>query len=296
MRVVVVCGLLGAGKTTFILNRLKAPSAKTVVIVNDFGQAGIDGEVLSAGGFQAVELPSGCICCTLASDLITTIKKVIGRFSPEELIIEPSGIASPSGVLNSLDALSIKDVTVIGIIDATEFPEIYEADFYGPFFREQVSLADILVMNKTDLASAQEIAKTEQVLGLMNPGAPVLRAVKGAVPAGHFADMRSGLNRKNNMLSFLGHSRHLDFESVSLELGGHISHGRISAFMDEIKRGFYGDVVRAKGLLNTEEGAFKFDLSYGKVNETKLERTVERSRLVIIGTGLKRPQIKAALS
>ena len=129
MKTTVVSGLLGSGKTTFIRNFVTGRTEKTVVLVNDFGQAGIDGEIFSAGGIEAVELPSGCVCCTLKFDLITTIQRIVGQFSPEHLMIEPSGVASPSGVLEALVSAGIDRTTVIGIVDAVEF-----ADFqYRPF-------------------------------------------------------------------------------------------------------------------------------------------------------------------
>ena len=76
MKTTVVSGMLGTGKTTFIGQLLKESRARTVVLVNDFGALGIDGEVFSASGIDAVELPSGCVCCTLKFDLITTIERI----------------------------------------------------------------------------------------------------------------------------------------------------------------------------------------------------------------------------
>src|SRR5512137_3196746 len=104
MKTTIVCGLLGSGKTTFIQNFLRDSQEKAVVLVNDFGQAGIDGEIFSAGGIESVELPSGCVCCTLKFDLITTIQRIVRQFSPERLLIEPSGVASLSGVLDALES------------------------------------------------------------------------------------------------------------------------------------------------------------------------------------------------
>ncbi len=295
MRVLLVCGLLGSGKTTLILNKLKDPSAKTVVIVNDFGQTGIDGEVLAKGGFQSIELPSGCVCCTLVADLVSCITGVRERYSPEELIIEPSGIASPSGVLNALYSMGLKDITVIGLIDASEFLEICHADFYGPFFGEQVRLADILVINKTDLASPQVLDEIEEVLERLNPKAMILRAVRGMVPVESLPEIQSP-ERKMPALSFKGHSPHLDFETVTLEPDENISRSFILAFLHKARSGVYGQIARAKGLINTEEGAFKFDLSFGHIEEKRLEGPVERNRLVIIGKGLKRELMEAAIN
>src|SRR5512139_3098731 len=134
MRTTVVCGLLGAGKTTFIRNFLGRGEERAVVLVNDFGQAGIDGEIFSAGGIEAVELPSGCVCCTLKFDLITTVERVLAAFAPEHLVVEPSGVASPSGILEALASARVGPVTVVGLVDATEFLELRRAEMYGTFF------------------------------------------------------------------------------------------------------------------------------------------------------------------
>src|SRR5512142_3020661 len=138
MKTTVVCGLLGSGKTTFIRNYVRGLSGKVVVLVNDFGAAGIDGEILSAGGIESVELPSGCVCCTLKFDLITTIQRITKQFAPEHLMIEPSGVASPSGVLDALAGAGEAPASVVGIVDAVEFAELLESGMYGRFFEEQI--------------------------------------------------------------------------------------------------------------------------------------------------------------
>src|SRR5512135_2720763 len=113
MKTTVVCGMLGSGKTTFIRQFVEHLQGRAVVLVNDFGKAGIDGEIFSAGGVESIELPSGCVCCTLKFDLITTIQKIMENIAPEYLIIEPSGIAAPSGVLDALASIQVRQVTVV---------------------------------------------------------------------------------------------------------------------------------------------------------------------------------------
>ena len=115
MKVTLVCGLLGAGKTSFIRNCIDSAGEKTVVLVNDFGSLGIDGEIISSGGLESVELPSGCICCTLKMDLIDALKRIDRDMSPEHLVIEPSGLASPSGVLEAIGVLEYSRLDVVCI-------------------------------------------------------------------------------------------------------------------------------------------------------------------------------------
>jgi G3E family GTPase len=287
MKTTLVCGLLGSGKTTFVRNILRnqaEQAEKTVVLVNDFGAAGIDGEVLSAGGIETVELPGGCVCCTLRQGLMETVMRISERFRPEHLVIEPSGLASPSGVLEALEALGIRPVTVVGIVDASEFIELYEGEFYGEFFREQIAASDLLLLNKTDLVDRDKADRAEAVLGDLNPGAVIFRTVRACLdqplPAPRPRPRTGG-----------GHGHILPFETLSAKLGGTTGHLAMRSLLHGMAGGSYGDVKRAKALVRTDRGHYRFDLSSGRVEETPFEKPVGESRLVVIGTGLRRADI-----
>lgn len=290
MKTTLVCGLLGSGKTTFIRNILRNQAdranyvEKTVVLVNDFGAAGIDGEVLSAGGIETVELPSGCVCCTLKQGLTETVKEISERFRPEHLVIEPSGLASPSGVLDALDALGIRPVTVVGIVDASEFMELYEGEFYGGFFREQITASDVLLLNKTDLVDMDRADRTEALLGSLNPGAVIFRTVRAEI------DRPLPAPRPKARIGG-GHGHMLPFETLSVRLGGITGHLAMRSLLEGMAGGAYGKVRRAKALVRTEKGHYRFDLSSGRVEEAPFEKPVGESRLVVIGTGLRKADI-----
>ena len=278
MKTTVVCGLLGSGKTTFIRHFATSGAEKTVVLVNDFGQAGIDGEIFSAGGIESVELPSGCVCCTLKVDLITTIQRIVKQFSPGHLIIEPSGVASPSGVLEALESAGIGSASVIGIADATEFTELYQSGMYGSFFEDQVKNSDIILVNKTDLAEESMIIAAERLIASINPLAILLRTVHAvmAIPL-----PTAPLHREIH-----SSGSHLHFETLSFRLGNRPDREAFAKFFDDLASGLYGSVVRAKALINTVEGAYRFDCAYGKVDAVRFEKDVEESRLVVIGEKL----------
>jgi len=281
MKTTIVCGLLGAGKTTFVQQMLRNTRERTVVLVNDFGQTGIDGEIFSADGIEAIELPSGCVCCTLKFDLITTIEKIIATLSPAHLVIEPSGVASPSGVLEALETLKISPVTVVGIVDATEFIELHESRMYGSFFEDQIVNSDIILVNKTDLVDEEKVKATLSLVETINPGAmifPVVRAVISE-PLPGVAPRERSLNRR---------LPHFHFETLSLRINTVREFAFYENFFEDMERGMYGGVVRAKALAQTDKGPFRFDLSFGRIDTAPFAQDITDNRLVIIGEALKK--------
>jgi G3E family GTPase len=288
MRTTVVTGMLGSGKTTFVGRLLRGSRERAVVLVNDFGALGIDGEIFSAGGIEAVELPSGCVCCTLKLDLITTIARVRASFSPEHLVIEPSGVASPSGVLEALESAQVGPVTVVGVVDASEFLELYRAEIYGAFFLDQILNADVVLVNKADLAGDQAAAETVAVIENLNPAAVVLRTVQAEIPAPLPAPRRPGGVVR-------GGQAHFQFETLSLELPAGTPVAAVERLMRELASGRLGGVVRAKALIATERGPWRFDLAFGNLTSAAFPREIEKSRVVVIGEALDAGAISRAL-
>lgn len=287
MKTTVVCGLLGSGKTTFIKSVVRNTKEKTVVLVNDFGALGIDAEVLSAGSIESIELPSGCVCCTLKFDLITTVQRIVKRFSPESLVIEPSGVASPSAVLEALDSAGFGGASVIGIVDAVEFAELYESGMYGSFFQDQIENSDIIFINKTDLAEEPLIAAAEKMVSAINPLAVLLRSVNAEIS---IPLPEAPTNRKIRPSGC-----HFHFETISFHIRATMDLAAISRTFNDIARGIYGPVVRAKALINTSDGPYRFDCVYGRVDRGRFEQNVTDSRIVIIGEKLDRQSMKRAL-
>jgi len=280
--------MLGAGKTTFIGQFISDIKGKAVLLVNDFGKAGIDGEIFSAGGIESIELPSGCVCCTLKFDLITTIRKIMDTLAPEHLLIEPSGVAAPSGVLEALEVLKIGTVTVIGIVDATEFLELYDAEMFGRFFEDQISNSDVILVNKADLVAREIVDRTVLTVEQLNPNAIVYRTVNCSTGA-PIPVVSSGERPVSR------HDHHFHFDTLSLKLSDDMDLGSISSFFHDMSTGRYGDIVRAKALVNTLQGPYKFDLSFANVQSVPFEKAVTESRLVIIGKGLNKEALSSVI-
>jgi G3E family GTPase len=290
MKTTVVCGLLGSGKTTFIKNFVKQGSEKTVVLVNDFGDAGIDGEIFSSGGIESVELPSGCVCCTLKFDLISTIERTLRQFAPEHLVIEPSGVASPSGVLDALTSTGITAVTVVNLIDAVEFVELLESGMYGSFFEDQVSLADVVLVNKTDLATEASIVEAINRIELINPRAVLYRTKNALIQEPLL--LQDVPAREAGSIASRGH---VHFDTITVRPRHSCDLADLANSLSDLARGKYGTVARAKALVRTKQGSYRFDIVYGKMDYIPFEKDILDSRIVIIGMGLDAEGIRRTL-
>jgi G3E family GTPase len=161
-RVVLLSGFLGAGKTTLLKRILswETDLADTVVLVNEFGDIGIDGALLKDSGSDVIELTSGCICCTLSADLHRSLTKIWQQFSPRRIFIEASGVADPittAAVINERDLARFMTLSkIITVLDA-DFWEARAA--FGTLFYNQLEMAHLILLNKIDLLDDGQAAQ-----------------------------------------------------------------------------------------------------------------------------------------
>jgi len=180
MDILLISGFLGSGKTTTILSTIeeiiKRKHKKVVVIVNDFGQIGIDGKVMEKYGLQVREMPSGCICCTLGSDLLATLRDVAEVFKPDLVVIEPTGVADPKAIHETLKLYAgpIGSTRIVIIVDAPRFEIILKA-LTRPLMN-QLRAADLIVINKSDLVEKDVIEGIEKSVREMDIRAPIIAA------------------------------------------------------------------------------------------------------------------------
>ncbi|MEX6504839.1 putative photosynthetic complex assembly protein PuhE [Jiella sp. M17.18] len=181
----IVVGFLGAGKTTTLRRMLAEadPDVKTVVLVNDFGELGIDGSLLEGQGADVVELSNGCICCSLRKDLSAQLREVVAKMKPQRVLIEPSGVADVASLLRVLHEPEIRALTralrLYTVIDAGAFLRDFAR--MPDYFRIQAKLAPVFILNKTDLVSAGEVETIRETLTGLNPAATILTARYGVV-------------------------------------------------------------------------------------------------------------------
>ncbi len=166
MDMLIIAGFLGSGKTTIIMNTIERISERTgqkiAVIVNDFGNIGIDAKVMEKYGLKVHELPRGCICCTLGPTLLETVRTIHDKFKPDLLVVEPSGIADPEAILVTMEHYQgppLGSIKVVVLLDTVRFPTLIQA-MKRPLLG-QLRSADIVLMNKADEVNETRLKEVE---------------------------------------------------------------------------------------------------------------------------------------
>jgi len=177
-----VTGYLGAGKTSFLRHFIEYETARqrfVAVIQNEIGETGLDGLLLD-DSFTVASIDEGCVCCTLAGSLKSAVAGVLSQFRPDVVLVETTGLANPFNLLDdlwTLEELARFDSTTT-VVDASNLEEIL-AD--SSVAADQIRAADVLVVNKTDLAGPTALSRAEEKLRSLNPRAPLVRAARGDV-------------------------------------------------------------------------------------------------------------------
>jgi G3E family GTPase len=178
--VIIISGFLGAGKTTLLKKILTWESdlSDTVVIVNEFGDVGIDGSLLKNVGSDVVELTGGCICCTMKVDLNQTLKKIRRKFNPRKIFIESTGVADPFMITGAFDDEELRDQMKVSNVITVLDIELWEGrDYFGPIFFNQLKLADLILLNKIDIVDENQISQFLNEIHEMLPHAQVVPTI-----------------------------------------------------------------------------------------------------------------------
>jgi cobalamin biosynthesis protein CobW len=333
----VVTGFLGAGKTSLIQNLLRTANGKRLaLIINEFGDIGVDGEIVKGCRIEGcaeeniIELANGCICCTVADEFLPTIEALLNRpVPPDHIVIETSGLALPKPLLKAFAWPEVRTrVTVDGVIAVVDGPAVNAGRFaedpaavaagraadpnldhdspLAELFEDQLACADMVILNKSDLMSAEERRAAEQMVGEhLRPSVKIVPASFGAIDAATLLGVDAAAeddlaSRPSHHDLEDGHD-HDDFESFHLELPELVSpHPLLEKLAGAIAR---HDILRVKGFLAVTGKEMRLVLQGvgGRIqhyyDRPWREDEGKASRLVVIGLkGLDRAAITAALA
>ena len=260
--VTILTGFLGSGKTTLLNRILKEDHGhKIAVIENEFGEVGVDGDLIEKSDEQIVEMNNGCICCTVRGDLIRILgelkdKRTKGQLKFDRVVIETTGMADPGPVAQTF--FTDEDIgnyylldSILTVVDAKHAPQQLD-EFHEA--QEQVGFADRILMSKTDLVSEEDVRKLSERIRRMNPRAPVKQVHFGNAPIEEVLDIRGFnlnaiLELDPEFLVDSHHEHHDEVESFVFRSEKPFDGDKLEQFLSGMIQVYGPDLLRYKGVL-----------------------------------------------
>lgn len=267
--VTVISGFLGAGKTTLVNHLLEQRREQNIgIVVNEYGEVGIDGQLIVAHEQALIEINNGCVCCTVRADLVEGVQQLLQRYGStlDRLIIETSGLADPAPVLQTFLAdpqlrTRVELDSMVTVVDARHL----SAQLHNDIAREQVAFADTLILNKLDQIDIDEIDSLSALVHSINPTAVVLQAEYSQVPPEAVFDTRrfslpALLAIEPDLLDEDAHDHEHDSRigSTSVVTAGALDPSRFSRWVNGLVQDQGTQLMRMKGVLNFAGEARRF--------------------------------------
>lgn len=306
--VTVLTGYLGAGKTT-LLNRIltEEHGKKFAVIVNEFGEAGIDGDLVVGADEEVFEMNNGCICCTVRGDLIRILDGLMkrkGKF--DAIIVETTGLADPAPVAQTFFVdQDVGDATKLdAVVTVTDAKWLKDRLKDAPEAKNQIAFADVIILNKTDLVTAEELAAVEAQIRAINPYAKLHKAQRCDVAIDQLLDRNAfDLDRILDIEpDFLesGHHHHHSEEvrSMSFTIPGDVDPEKFMPWINDISQAQGPNILRSKGILAFKDEPRRFVFQgVHMILDGDLQRDWKadekrESRLVFIGRDLDENELR----
>ncbi len=300
--VTVLTGYLGAGKTT-LLNRILTEDhgKKFAVIVNEFGEAGIDGDLVGADDEEVFEMNNGCICCTVRGDLIRILDGLMkrkGKF--DAIIVETTGLADPAPVAQTFFVdQDVGDATKLdAVVTVTDAKWLKDRLKDAPEAKNQIAFADVIILNKTDLVTEAELAEVESAIRAINPYAKLHKTTRCELPIENLLDRNAFdldriLDIEPDFLEAGHHHHHADdVRSMSFTIPGDVDPDKFMPWINDLSQAQGPNILRSKGILafKGEPRRFVFQgvhmILDGDLQRDWKEGEARQSRLVFIGRDL----------
>lgn len=301
IKVDVISGFLGVGKTTLIKKLLNAyKNEKVILIENEFGEIGIDGDIVEKEGFDVVEITSGCICCITKKDFVNIFSKILKEYTPERVIIEPTGVSILSeiiGVLRRAEFADRCDInSLITVIDGISY--LQHRDVFGEFFEDQIINAGVLIISKSQMVDKNILSQTIESLKELNSKAPIIADNWNEMSEEDVKTLlKLDLNVDFDDLFYTEYKPCSDnqFNTLGIKTKKKFTEDSLKEILEKLKEEEFGMVIRGKGFLK----GTNWDLEFSYANEQyEIYQNKQKStgKLCIIGKGLNEKKIKNLFS
>ena len=304
-------GFLGAGKTMLIKKLLneKVYGKNTVIIENEFGEIGIDSDILKESNLEIKEINSGCICCQVSGDFGEAVFEVLNKYKPDNIIIEPSGVAKLSEILNILKGIQFKDNievrNIFTLIDIRNY-DMYLKNF-KEFYENQIRKANKIVLSRSQLVEAKKIKTTIDSLKKFNSKAEIIYKPWESLNGSDFLKTNDieekkeiSMLKSNPSKTFIkkvNHSAKEVFETYPIDIVYNTSTQEIQRKFEFIENSEkYGQIIRAKGFIKgTDGGYYQFDYVPNEFKSRKIKWSSKKV-VSIIGSKLNKKELKQLFS
>ena len=292
MKILLVSGFLGAGKTTFIKEMAKNINLEFVVLENEYADIGIDGDFLDEKNLNVWEMSEGCICCSMKGDFKSSIKKIYFEINPEYLVIEPTGVGMLSSIIENIREINNNDIEILSpltLIDITSFNEYLET--FNNFFIDNLKNTGKVILTKLENYNPFDIENIKNEISKINNNLVIITDDYRTFPKEWFGEILNK-NIDNKIIDKdFSLKTHINLRTFSKENINLKTMDELGLLLNRLVNGDFGKIYRAKGIVKIDGYWGKFNLVY-KNFEMEPITDAKGTKIVIIGNNLDIDNLK----
>ena len=292
MKILLVSGFLGAGKTTFIKELAKNINLEFVVLENEYADIGVDKDFLDEKNLNVWEMSEGCICCSMKGDFKSSIKKIYSEINPEYLVVEPTGIGMLSSIIENIREINNNDIEILSpltLIDITSFNEYLET--FNNFFIDNLKNTGKVMLTKLENSNHFEIENIKNEILRINNNLEIITTDYRNFPKEWFANLLNKSIDNKVIDKNFSLKKHINLKTFSKENVNLKTMDELGLFLNKLVNGDFGKIYRAKGIVKIDGYWGKFNLVY-KNFEMEPITDAKGTKIVIIGNNLDIENLK----
>lgn len=296
----IITGFLGVGKTTMLTNTVKEyfSDKKVAIVVNEFGDIGVDGNILSNVYSEVLEISEGCICCQLAQEFESGVLEIIEKYNPEIIFVETSGASEPFPIFLSLQNLGISVEGVICVIDSKNINSYID----NSTAKYQIGGSNILVLNKTDLVNDTELEEVKKSVVQIKEQYNIKNTLTGKKIFNNYVinhaqqgivnkEVFEGVYKVDEIVGLAKEYEHLDHtskDSITQKVA-YLKEGIRFSDVDEVLQNLPKSIYRVKGVVKTSDvpNPIVINYSFGNVSFEELDEYKQSSIMIFIGESIE---------
>ena len=292
MKILLVSGFLGAGKTTFIKELAKNINLEFVVLENEYADIGVDKDFLDEKNLNVWEMSEGCICCSMKGDFKSSIKRIYSEINPEYLVVEPTGVGMLSSIIENIREINNNDIEILSpitLIDITSFSEYLET--FNSFFTDNLKNTGKVILTKLENSNYFEIENIKNEILKINNNLEIITDDYRNFHKEWFADLLNKSIDNKIIDKNFSLKTHINLRTFSKENVNLKTMDELGLLLNRLVNGDFGKIYRAKGIVKIDGYWGKFNLVY-KNFEMEPISDAKTTKIVIIGNNLDIENLK----